>query len=153
MEALNASFDETIEICRGYMFDNLKKWLSDKRYFWYTTQISGNAQEIIEKSFELYTKSLGMPENYIKYTTYPFHFHKLLRWVLADYENRIGLCKVGWKSWQRIEGIKVEATWGSMQNGNMSCLKCGERIMKCEPVKILKYVSNRENYIYVHQNC
>jgi hypothetical protein len=153
MEALEASSHETVEICRGYMFDSLKKWLSEEGYFWYTTQISGEAQEIVEKSFELYTQKLGLPQSYLQYTIYPFHFHKLLRWVLADYDNRIKLCKIGWKSWQKIEGIKVETGWGIMRNSNLSCLKCGKSIPAGERIKILKYFSNKENYIYVHQTC
>ena len=149
----NIPKSETIEICRGYMFEKLKGWLDDNGYTWYCTQISGRAQEIIEKNFELYTERLGLPRQYIKYTKYPFHFHKLLRWVYADYDKRLKHCKVGWKSWQKIEGIKPELSHGIMQIPYLSCLKCGKSIRKGSKIRILKYTSNMENFVYMHENC
>ncbi len=144
---------ETIEICRGYMFEHLKSWLDDNCYTWYCTQITGRIQEVVEKNFELYTERLGLPWQYIKYTKYPFHFHKLLRWVYADYDNRIHLCKVGWQSWQRLEGIIPEVTYASMCSPSFHCLKCGRHIDSHSRIKILRYTSNRENYVYLHADC
>lgn len=149
----DVSKNETIEICRGYMFEKLKEWLSDNGFTWYCTQIKGRAQEVIERNFELYTERLGLPSQYIKYTRYPFHFHKLLRWVFADFDNRIGLCKVGWKCWQKLEGIDPEVSLGTMQHQHLSCLKCGKRLKPGSNIRILKYMSNRENYVYMHTDC
>ena len=150
---LNVSKNETIEICQGYMFDKLKIWLKDNGYSWYSTQISGRAQQVIEKNYELYTIRLGLFEPYIKYTKYPFHFHKLLRWVFADYENRIKLCKVGWKSWEKVQDIKPVVREGIMMGSHIYCLKCGKYIKKGSRIKELSYVSNKENYVYLHWNC
>lgn len=144
---------EMIEICRGYMFERLKKWLDQNGYSWYCTQITGRIQEIVEKNYELYTQRLGLPWQYIKYTRYPFHFHKLLKWVYADFDNRIGLCKVGWKSWQKLEGMTPEVTYGNICSQAFTCLKCGRHIKKQSPVKVLKYYSNQENYVYLHRKC
>ena len=150
---LKATRDDTIEVCRGYMFERLKDWLNAGGYTWYCTQISGRAQEIIEKNFVIYAESLGLPVQYLKYTGYPFHFHKLLRWVFADYEKRIGLCKVGWKCWQQISKMEVAESEEVMKFSNLSCLKCGNRIKKGSKVKVLKYTSNKENYVYLHKGC
>ena len=144
---------ETIEICRGYMFERLKKWLEDNDYSWYCTQITGRIQEIVEKNFELYTQRLGLPWQYIKYTQYPFHFHKLLKWVYADFENRIRYCKVGWQSWQKLEGLVPEVSYGSMKSEAYTCLKCGRHIRSGNQIKILKYTSNQVNYVYLHREC
>lgn len=144
---------ETIEICRGYMFERLRSWLEHNGYTWYHTQITGRVQEVVERNFELYTQRLGLPWQYIKYTRYPFHFHKLLRWVYADYENRIKLCKVGWQSWQRLEGITPDISYGSMCSNAYSCLRCGRHIKPGNEIKILTYISNRENYVYMHAKC
>lgn len=144
---------ESIEICRGYMFDHLKEWLSDHGFNWYCTQITGKMQEIVEKNFELYAHKLGLPWQYINYTRYPFHFHKLLRWVYADYNNRIRLCKIGWPSWQRLEGIIPEVSYGSMCSCAYSCMKCGKRIYPGSEVKIIRIISKHENLIYVHSHC
>ncbi|MCX8132151.1 MAG: hypothetical protein N3I35_18910 [Clostridia bacterium] len=144
---------ETIEICRGYMFEKLKNWLNDNSYCWYGTHITGRIQEIVEKNFELYTIRLGLPEQYIKYTHYPFHFHKLLRWVFADFENRIILCKNGWKSWSKIEGISLDSYDDLAGSSNLFCLKCGKHIRKNSKIKVLSYNSNKINYIYLHPQC
>jgi len=153
IDALKPLKSETFEICRGYMFGTLKEWLMQNGYICYSTQITGKIQEIVEKSFELYTENLGLPRQYIKYTRYPFHFHKLLRWVYADYENRIKLCKVGWLSWQKLENKTPEITYGSMYSNSYCCLKCGRHIKAGSRIKILRYVSNRENYVYLHAGC
>jgi hypothetical protein len=152
-ESFRPGKGEIIEICRGYMFDKLKLWLDKNGYTWYSTQITGKVQTVVEKNFELYAENLGLPRHYINYTRYPFHFHKLLRWVYADYENRIKLCKVGWQCWQRLEGQKPEITYASMLSPSFSCLKCGRHIKPGSMIKIMKYKSNRENYIYLHSNC
>lgn len=145
--------NETIEICRGYMFEKLKPWLDANGFKWYSTRITGEAQESVEKSFELYTTKLGLPEAYVAYTRYPFHFHKLLRWVFADYDNRIKLCKVGWKCWSRVEGIVPSVSMDVTRTNAYICLKCGERIHKGSKVNVLKYTSNRETCIYLHDYC
>lgn len=152
-KVLNASRNDTIEVCRGYMFERLKTWLNSNDYTWYCTQISGRAQDVIEKNFVIYAESIGLPVQYLKYTGYPFHFHKLLRWVFADYENRIDLCKVGWKCWQKLNGIKPAESVEIMKFSNLSCLKCGRKIKKGSTVKVLTYTSNKENYVYLHRNC
>lgn len=152
-KVLNVSKSECIEICRGYMFSKLKAWLDDNNYSWYSTQITGRVQDIVEKNFELYTLRLGLTRPYIKYTKYPFHFHKLLRWVFADFDNRIKVCKVGWKCWEKIEGIKPEEYEEIATIPHLFCLKCGEPIKLGSRVKVLRYVSNKENFVYLHFNC
>jgi len=152
-KALEVGQDETIEICRGYMFDRLKQWLTEKGFFWYGTHITGHFQDLVEKNFELYTITLGLPESYIKYTRYPFHFHKLLKWVYADFDNRIGLCKVGWKSWAEVENNKPVETISTIESSNFSCMYCGKRIRKGSKVRVLTFHTNRENTVYLHLKC
>lgn len=151
--ALKVGRNETIEVCRGYMFEKLKLWLAERNYFWYGTQITGHVQEIVEKNFELYAVKLGLPKGYIKYTGYPFHFHKLLRWVFADYENRIGLCKIGWKSWRKLQDIRLEESRIVNSVQGLFCLRCGKRIKKGSTARVLSYISNKKNYIFIHESC
>lgn len=152
-EALHVLKSESIEVCRGYMFEKLKCWLDENNYHCYGTHITGRVQDIVEKNFELYAIRLGLMEEYIKFTRYPFHFHKLLRWVFADFESRIKLCKVGWSCWEKLEGIRPEVSPGVMEDSRYFCLKCGKKIQKGSRIKILHYYSNRENYIYLHDHC
>lgn len=152
-KSLQVLKSETVEVCRGYMFEKLKIWLTEQGYMWYSTQISGKAQDVIEKNYELYTIRLGLFEPYIKFTKYPFHFHKLLRWVFADYENRISLCKVGWKSWEKFHDVKPSVHDDIMHIPNIFCLKCGCHIKLESEIKVLTYVTNKENYVFLHSHC
>lgn len=152
-KAMNVSKNETIEICRGYMFEKLRKWLDNQGFCWYMTQISGRIQDVVEKNYTLYTINLGIPKAYIQYTQYPFHFHKLLRWVFADFDNRINICKTGWQSWTKYEHIKPTLSYDIMKQPNIFCLKCGKRIKKGSNIKVLHFTSNRDQFIYLHENC
>jgi len=151
--ALKPAKGEMIEICRGYMFERLKTWLTENGYLWYSTQITGRVQEIVEKCFELYAEKLGLPGYYIKYTRYPFHFHKLLRWVYADFDNRIRLCKVGWKCWQKIAGLKPDVSDACVCAPSFICMKCGRYIRSGSEVSVIRFISNRENYVFIHKRC
>ncbi len=152
-ESMNVNKNEMIEFCRGYMFSKLKYWLDEKGYCYYATHINGRIQDVVEKNFELYTVRLGLPEVYIKYTKYPFHFHKLLRWVFSDYENRIGLCKVGWKCWQKMEGVELQEREMISENPHLYCLKCGKSIKKGSSVTVLSYKTGQLYDIYLHKEC
>jgi hypothetical protein len=145
--------DEDIYICQGYMFDEAKKYLYGKGYNFTSLKIGEPLQSMIEKSFEDYVISLGLPENFVKFTKYPFHFHKLLRWVYADYDNRVGLCKTGWKSWIKYGHLDVETYYDVLYNMGYYCLKCGRRIEKYSHVKVIKYTSNMPNTICIHKHC
>lgn len=143
-----------IEVCRGYMFDKLRLWLTKNSFNWSSTQITGALQAKVEKTFEDYTISLGFPESFIKYTKFPFHFHKILRWVYADYENRSKLCKTGWKSWQKYSNLPIEIEIDFIKDRiPYHCLKCGKIINPNRRAKVLKYTSNAPNIIYLHKNC
>lgn len=150
---LNVPKDEEILVCRGYMFDNLRKWLINNDFNFTNTKIKDPLQSKIEKSFEEYSLSLGFPQEFISYTKYPFHFHRILKWVYADYDNRKKLCKIGWKSWQKYKNLKLDITYEKMKKNNYVCLKCNETIDKNSKVKIINYTSNKPNKIILHSRC
>jgi len=144
---------EKIQICQGYMFEDARKFLDQEKYSFSNSKIEEPLQPIIEKTFEDYTISLGLPRDFITYTKYPFHFHRLLKWVYADYDNRVRLCKTGWKSWQKYSNMKVEVYYDKILRSNFVCLRCGEKIPDNSGVKVIKFFSNRNNYVYIHKNC
>jgi len=150
---LNISKDEPIEVCQGYIFDALREFFVEHQYNWKNTKIQGLLQEKVEQTFSDYAVSLGLPQSYVTYTKFPFHFHKLLRWVYADFENRKKLCKTGWKSWQKYSNLPVSINSGFLDDQSFFCLKCGKKIASKSPVKILKFFSNKPNIIYLHKEC
>jgi len=150
---LDISKTEEIQVCQGYVFDLLREYLTVNGYRWKSVKIEGVLQERVEKAFADYTVSLGLPQSYISYTKYPFHFHKILRWVYADYDNRKQFCKSGWKSWQKYGNLPVKTSCGKMHSSGYICLKCGKKIKARSPIKILEFTSNKKNIVYIHQNC
>jgi len=152
-KTLNVSSDELITICQGYMFDDARKYLYEHNYSYTDAKIGEPLQSIIEKSFEDYVVTLGLPRDFIKFTKYPFHFHRLLRWVYANYNTRAKLCKTGWKSWQKYSQLKLDTYTDFIYNDNYYCLRCGKKIPKFSPVKVIRFNSNRPNILYLHKSC
>lgn len=153
LSKLNVSKDEKIEICRGYMFDRLRPWLTSNQYNFLSTTIDEPLQSVVEDTFEKYAISIGLPKEFLTYTKYPFHFHRLLRWIYADYDNRVSLCKTGWKSWKKYGNLDLEVDTILLKNSKYKCLKCWKAIENNSPVKVIKYVSNKPNRIYLHTDC
>ncbi|MFT9493454.1 hypothetical protein [Anaerosolibacter sp.] len=153
LNKLSVFKDEEIEVCRGYMFDRARVWLKENGYNHISTSIEDPLQTCVEATFESYTIGLGLPKQFLNYTKYPFHFHRLLRWVYADYENRYPLCKTGWKSWKKYGSLSVTTSYKRLPKSRYRCLKCGLPIEDNSSVKVLKYISNRPNIIYLHEEC
>lgn len=144
---------EEIEICQGYIFDKARIYLKKNNFNFISTKISDPLQSIIEETFMDYVIGLGVPLNYLEYTKYPFHFHRLLKWVLADYKKRESLCKTGWKSWKKYSNISTSLYKDYLYGGCYSCLKCGNIIETPSKIKVVKFTTNREYFIYLHEKC
>lgn len=153
LEKLSYSNNEAIEICQGYMFDIVRKYMGKKAIAYNSTKIGNPLQDAIEETFYQYAINLGLPAQYVKYTKYPLHFHRILRWVYADYQKRSPLCKTGWKSWKKYGCMKVSVSTDILYKSGYICLKCGKSIIKGSKVKRLEYVSNCPNTIYLHEKC
>ncbi|MCG8538736.1 MAG: hypothetical protein MJA82_02200 [Clostridia bacterium] len=150
---LNVTQDEDILICRGYMFDKLRIWTSNNGFKFNSTKIDEPLQSKIESSFEDYAIALGFPKRFISYTKYPFHFHRILQWVYADYDNRAKLCKRGWKSFGKYGSLQTEICFDKIKKSHYVCFKCNKKIKDDSPVKILKFTSNKPQKIYLHDDC
>jgi len=150
---LNVTQSEEIQVCRGYMFDSLRKWLRENEYNYTNCKIDEPLQTIIEKTFEEYCLNLGLHRDYIRFNKYPFHFHTILKWVYADYDNRKKYCKTGWKSWKKYGNLETTVGSGLAMKDNILCLKCGNSIKKNARIKTITYTSNRKTTIILHENC
>lgn len=153
LNTLNVPKEESIQICRGYIFDETKKWLTSKGYNWINNIITGPLQIKIEEAFINHALSLGLPKGFLSYTKYPFHFHRLLKWIYADYEKRFPLCKRGWDSWQKYNNLNVIKSYDFVKHNKFYCLKCGRKIYSNTPLVKYKFYSNRVNEIYLHKDC
>jgi len=153
LKKLKISKEEEIQICQGYMFDLARKELKKQGYNFRSTKIGEPLQSLVEETFKNYALELGVPLQYVKYTKYPLHFHRILRWVYANYPERCKLCKTDWKSWNKYGNLSVKTSYDILYKTNYSCLRCGKRIMPGSRIKVLEYISNCPNTIYLHDRC
>lgn len=152
LEKLRVDPKEPLYLCRGYVFDRLRKWLSAKEYSWKSTKITGLLQDKVENSFNQYAIGLGLPKNFIIHARYAFGFHRLFKWVMADFQHRAPLCKSGWKSWQKWSSTPLKKSYGKASRPEY-CLKCGKLIYQNEPVLILEYNTNKPWTLLLHKKC
>lgn len=152
-DKISVSKDEKIKVCSSYIFDELRHWMIESGYSWENSKIQDPLQSLIEKTFEQHAVMVGLPQNFIRFTRYPFHFHRLLKWVFADYDTRVRVCKTGWKSWQKYGLVERKETYGFVEKSNYYCLKCGQKINDGSFVKIIKYTSDRKNTVFLHDHC
>jgi len=118
-----------------------------------STKIHDPLQSKIEQTFEEYSINLGLPRDFIIYTKYPFHLKRLLKWVYADYTNRVKYCKTGWKSWNKYGSLPTELYFDRIYNNNYICLKCGKNIKPNSRVKVIKICCDNGIKIYLHVKC
>ena len=150
---LNVDLNERIEICQGYIFEKVRIFLNQKGYNYFAVKIDEPLQSLIEEQFFKYAISLGIPENYLSYTKYPFHFHRLLKWVFADYDNRITICKTGWKSWKKHGHTKIETSICYLNKPGYFCLKCGKKIIIPSEIIKLEFTTNKKYSVFIHKTC
>lgn len=149
---LGVTKEQTIEVCQGYMFDKLREWLDTNGYNWKNTRINGQLQYLVEESFNQYVFNLGLPKAFIKHARYAFGFHRLLKWVFADIENRKKLCKTQWKSWQKWGNIEKSIYPNHLSYPDY-CLKCGQKMQKDMKVITIEYMTNKPATINLHEKC
>ena len=150
---LNVSKNEPIEICQGYMFSSARKFLKESGYNFKSTKIDEPLQSTIEENFTDYCVGLGVPLSYLDYTKYPFHFHRLLKWVFADFKTREKLCKTAWKSWEKYSKVEKVYSTDYIYSGKYYCLKCGNEISIPSKIKTITYTTNKPYTIYMHPKC
>ena len=153
IENIGISKEEPIYICQGYIFEDSRNFFKKNNYNFIKCKIEDPLQTIIEKTFEEYTIALGLPREFISYTKYPFHLHRLIKWVYADYDKRIPLCKTGWKSWSKYSALPVQTYYDKVMKSNYTCLRCGQKINDHSTVKVMKFFIEKSNYVYLHKHC
>lgn len=152
LKRLKVDKNEKILVCRGYIFDQLRNWLTAEGYNWESTKIVGFLQNSVENSFNEYVIDLGLPKNFVQHARYAFGFHRLLKWVFADFENRARLCKTGWKSWQKWSQVPLDIIEDQAKK-DVYCLKCGKLIHRNEPVISLRYCTTKYWCVDLHYYC
>jgi hypothetical protein len=85
------------KVCSGYVLSSIRKHLRDEGFDVEEVEITGELQEMVQKSYVRWCEEVGVPAEKLEDKR---RFWKLLEWVAEEPKNRENLVKTGWKSWR-----------------------------------------------------
>ena len=107
-QQLEVPADEPVEVCRGYVLDGIREWLSEEGYNWIPAKIEGPLQSLIEGALLQKLQGLGIKVDYETLTKKQgLLFWHCLRWLKGGnidatraLPEREALAKTGWASYE-----------------------------------------------------
>jgi hypothetical protein len=96
---LNIQKEETIQMCRGNVFDLARLYLKENGFKVEDTKIEGKLQLLVEQAYLSQLEKLGVDINKISLEAGRERFFSLLYWVSDDYPKRKAFVKSGMKAW------------------------------------------------------
>ena len=91
----------TFKICTGYVFSKIRNHLRLQGFTVKDTEIVGDLQKRIEKSYLDWCKEIGVPKHILGEESGKPRFWALINWVKEKPKLRELLVKTGWKSWEK----------------------------------------------------
>ena len=85
------------KVCSGYVLSSIRKHLRDQGFNVEEVEITGELQEMVERSYVRWCEEVGVPAERLEDKR---RFWTLLEWVAEEPKNRENLVKTGWKSWR-----------------------------------------------------
>ncbi|MFB0514575.1 MAG: hypothetical protein ACETVQ_03260 [Candidatus Bathyarchaeia archaeon] len=98
IEVMRPDRKTRFKICSGYVLSSIRRHLRDRGFNVEEVEITGELQEMVERSFTKWCKEVGVPEERLEDKR---SFWTLLEWVAEKPRIREKLVKTGWKSWKR----------------------------------------------------
>jgi hypothetical protein len=98
VEVMRPDSETRFKICSGYVLSSIRRHLRDRGFNVEEVEITGELQEMVERSFVIWCKEVGVPEERLEDKR---RFWTLLEWVAEKPKIREKLVKTGWKSWKR----------------------------------------------------
>jgi hypothetical protein len=86
------------KVCSGYVLSSIRRHLRDQGFNVEEVEITGDLQEMVERSYVKWCKEVGVPTEKLGDTR---RFWILLEWVAEKPKIREKLVKTGWKSWKQ----------------------------------------------------
>ena len=83
------------KVCSGYVLSSIRKHLRDQGFNVEEVEITGELQEMVERSYVRWCEEVGVPAESLEDKR---RFWTLLEWVGEEPKNRENLVKTGWKS-------------------------------------------------------
>ena len=98
VEVMRPDRETRFKVCSGYVLSSIRRHLRDQGFNVEEVEITGELQEMVERSFVKWCKEVGVPEERLEDKR---RFWTLLEWVAEKPKIREKLVKTGWKSWKR----------------------------------------------------
>ena len=97
VEVMQPDRETRFKVCSGYVLSSIRRHLRDRGFNVEEVEITGELQEMVERSYVRWCKEVGVPAERLEGKRC---FWTLLDWVGEKPEIRESLVKTGWKSWR-----------------------------------------------------
>lgn len=98
IEVMRPDMETKFKVCSGYVLSSVRKRLRDRGFKVEKVEITGELQEMVERSYARWCIEVGVPAERLEDKR---RFWALLEWVEERPGLRERLIKTGWKSWKR----------------------------------------------------
>ena len=97
VRVMQPDMETNFKICSGYVLSSMRGHLRDRGFNVEEVEITGELQEMVERSYVRWCVEVGVPAEILKDER---SFWTLLEWVGERPELREKLVKTGWRSWK-----------------------------------------------------
>jgi hypothetical protein len=98
VKVMQPDMETRFKVCSGYVLSSIRRHLQDKGFHVEEVEITGELQEMVERSYVRWCIEVGVPAERLEDER---RFSTLLEWVAEKPEIREKLVKTGWKSWKQ----------------------------------------------------
>jgi hypothetical protein len=98
VEVMRPDMETRFKVCSGYVLSSIRRYLRERGFNVEKVQITGDLQELVERSYVEWCKEVGVPTERLGDKR---RFWTFLEWVAERPWLREKLVKTGWKSWKQ----------------------------------------------------
>jgi len=98
IEVMQPDVETSFKVCSGYVLSSIRRHLQDRGFKVEKVEITGELQEMVERSYVRWCKEMGAPAERLEDKG---RFWTFLEWVAERPELREKLVKTGWRSWKK----------------------------------------------------
>ena len=98
IEVMQPDSETIFRVCSGYVLSRVRDFLRRQGYRVEVVEVTGELQEMVERSFVKWCKEVGVNFELLKEKR---SFRTFIEWVAEKPRLREHLVKTGWKSWSQ----------------------------------------------------
>jgi hypothetical protein len=98
VEVMQPDENTIFRVCSGYVLSSIRKYLREQRFRVEEIEVTGELQEMVERSFAHWCKEVGAPGENLDGKR---SFNTFFEWIAEKPHLRENLVKTGWKSWSQ----------------------------------------------------